>query len=799
MQAGLVIFSRDLWVQARVTVASGTTVPGKSLTDAAKQLTQEPKPSDCASVASRPASLDFSTVAEAFGTDLTLESQLPVTNMLAAQLSEFSKTIVDGVSEAVSKSKGSQKGSGMRARGRPVATNKFCHLCDCKPLDPDPVWLALKDRQPDIEWRECIVRYDESGTKIVCTRWAYPPMGDGARPQGNHCMYCVKTIDNHEYYIVKNLSLKEVKELIGSDLAEKDTFQTFQAITIKVAIANCGRITQSLVQSVVLTTSTSQNATNRGKAISVRKYVRKTGTQPPPQMTIYTRINRRGEPIDYVKVYNHSDSEEWSFSETEQTSASKTRIVDDGSMILSTGQMATKYKSTVEAAFGNSEKRETKLSITEYNNVVGVNVGTQPLGSACRASKAAGAPAGKAARDGDGTKSEDEDLDAEILVAERESLSSLHLLKVDRVNAVAESQQSGTKGSASKSEGSASAGAKRKSIAAGLDALGSAKKPRKLLEGKKLHAAVTEADAAMTMAERLVTALQDSAPDGLESLKAFDVQAKECHSKTKDKHHVYLDNNDAERSDACLKLHTFCGSLRDLVKFWKSYAHSYSDKARLSFESSWEFFRPLLIQQCGLAKVQKLILAATQDILKARINTNLNKESFLDAATHLKDDHLEKYELTDANEINQLKVIHSQALFKKIARTKASDPKFLKVWKQSLKTISPFQDDAMQECMCRLTAVLASEESEVQEVSLGLEYIENNKKSDEFVRSIAIMCKDIVAAAASARSSCTIQARKKEVTRDWSQTVHDFAVLSLVALRIHICVLSMVCDFVAAV
>ena len=129
MQAGLVIFSRDLWVQARVTVASGTTVPGKSLTDAAKQLAQEPKPSDCASVASRPASLDFSTVAEAFGTDLTLESQLPVTNMLAAQLSEFSKTIVDGVSEAVLKS----KGSGMRARGRPVATNKFCHLCDCKP------------------------------------------------------------------------------------------------------------------------------------------------------------------------------------------------------------------------------------------------------------------------------------------------------------------------------------------------------------------------------------------------------------------------------------------------------------------------------------------------------------------------------------------------------------------------------------------------------------------------------------------------------------------------------------------
>jgi hypothetical protein len=36
-----------------------------------------------------------------------------------------------------------------------------------------------------------------------------------------------------------------------------------------------------------------------------------------------TKVNRKGEAIEYVKIYDHSDSEEWSFSEDEAEQVSK--------------------------------------------------------------------------------------------------------------------------------------------------------------------------------------------------------------------------------------------------------------------------------------------------------------------------------------------------------------------------------------------------------------------------------------------------------------------------------------------
>ena len=51
-----------------------------------------------------------------------------------------------------------------------------------------------------------------------------------------------------------------------------------------------------------------------------------------------TRVNRKGETIEYVKIYDHSDSEEWSFSEDEAEQVSKRAYLNsEGAVIGSLG------------------------------------------------------------------------------------------------------------------------------------------------------------------------------------------------------------------------------------------------------------------------------------------------------------------------------------------------------------------------------------------------------------------------------------------------------------------------------
>ena len=88
--------------------------------------------------------------------------------------------------------------------------------------------------------------------------------------------------------------------------------------------------------------------------MTVAKYKRTVSAIVDPQK-VKTRINARGEKVEYIQVYNDGDSE-WDFTEDEADRVSKRSRLDDGNFILEDGQLERKHEAVAKALFDHDER-----------------------------------------------------------------------------------------------------------------------------------------------------------------------------------------------------------------------------------------------------------------------------------------------------------------------------------------------------------------------------------------------------------------------------------------------------------
>ena len=96
--------------------------------------------------------------------------------------------------------------------------------------------------------------------------------------------------------------------------------------------------------SVEVEESSALHSSHRGRLVSVRKYKKETGLTPAPG-NVVTNRSRNGKTKEMVKMYAHCDSSSWSFTDEDAEVVKKTRVVDDGSIVVDEGQMQAQYNS----------------------------------------------------------------------------------------------------------------------------------------------------------------------------------------------------------------------------------------------------------------------------------------------------------------------------------------------------------------------------------------------------------------------------------------------------------------------
>ena len=107
---------------------------------------------------------------------------------------------------------------------------------------------------------------------------------------------------------------------------------------------------------------------SRGKAMTVRKYKKRTGKTPAPNQ-IHRRKSRSGAIKEYVKIYAHSDSSSWSFEESDAEVVEQNKVIDDGSIVVDDEQLPEKFENAAHMLFcsassGAGSKR-SRLSATD--------------------------------------------------------------------------------------------------------------------------------------------------------------------------------------------------------------------------------------------------------------------------------------------------------------------------------------------------------------------------------------------------------------------------------------------------
>ena len=101
---------------------------------------------------------------------------------------------------------------------------------------------------------------------------------------------------------------------------------------------------------------------------------------------------RDGREIEFVKIYNHSDSSEWSFEESDCEEVARTTIVDSGAMVFDGEQIAAKFDHARSLVFGDGDKakggKKARLTMTA---VEGAKQGPTPQGAVGTTGSARGA------------------------------------------------------------------------------------------------------------------------------------------------------------------------------------------------------------------------------------------------------------------------------------------------------------------------------------------------------------------------------------------------------------------------
>ena len=106
-----------------------------------------------------------------------------------------------------------------------------------------------------------------------------------------------------------------------------------------------GKLTATSLRStdsLVMKNTSSVHHQHKGKCLSVNRYKKSTGKMPKPH-EIITKKTRAGKVKEFVKIYDHDDSSEWSFIKSEAEQVEKEHVLDDGGLVLDADQLGDHY------------------------------------------------------------------------------------------------------------------------------------------------------------------------------------------------------------------------------------------------------------------------------------------------------------------------------------------------------------------------------------------------------------------------------------------------------------------------
>ena len=426
-------------------------------------------------------------------------------------------------------------------------------------------------------------------------------------------------------YIVKGWSVTALKAAI-TDAAEKDKAKLAREDIIKVAVRTAGKVSCTLFDVVEERSVVSNKQKMRGRCRSIRKYKEATGRAPEPHM-IRTKIQKRtGKTLKYVKVYDDDDSS-WAFSDESADEVAQVATTHSSEYSCGEGHTEMMFEQTLKGSLGvgaASDKKTVGLKAADFKGMVAAHQGvsTSSVSSVGVVGVANGAASVDASGVADGAASTAHQVAESAQERERrllETVNPLELRLKGKAACLQEAEKSDKKHAAKRGVEEAAAQAQCKRP----------KKARKALSGAALARALEVADKAMAEAAGLRTRL--NAAKALDALRPLDIDLKEIAKRLSGLDNVYFDGNREEDGNIATMQIYFLGAASSLIRCWKGWQHSFSDKTRLNFEDAWKAYRSVAMQQASKIN-DSLRMAAILDLTNAAAEVHLNKDDMPAAA-----------------------------------------------------------------------------------------------------------------------------------------------------------------------
>jgi hypothetical protein len=234
-----------------------------------------------------------------------------------------------------------------------VWVHKECNVCKAWSSDLDPVCTA---RHRKVAFKECLtIVCPQTGGVFFGRRWCYAPNAKGA--VGNVCWYCCRTL---EVDIEVMCSFGEAKEKIKDD-AYKKKFRYSLGQVEEMAIQTGGKVTSTTFATVKMKKKQRFTHKRKGRAITVAKFLKRKGYKPPAK-EILTKKNKRGEIVEYVHIWNDSDSSEWDIEEDSEIEIEKCETLETDEFALREGHVDQRYADICKEQFKSESSKGTRLS-----------------------------------------------------------------------------------------------------------------------------------------------------------------------------------------------------------------------------------------------------------------------------------------------------------------------------------------------------------------------------------------------------------------------------------------------------
>jgi hypothetical protein len=233
----------------------------------------------------------------------------------------------------------------------------------------------------------------------------------------------------------------------------------------------------------------------------------------------------------------------------------------------------------------------------------------------------------------------------------------------------------------------------------------------------------------------------------IDELKLLEIESKEIVSKTTNKEDAMIDLDMEDGLADYRSLAEFAVTARGLLRSWKAFVHTASEKNRGVLSCAWEAFRqPLNSLPPDLCYPHALAAAVCGDIAKGNFLIRLNQEDWTGAVKSVAIESLVDLGMP-ASATGQVQVAYVREALKKIIRKYHSQPDILaEQWLSTMEAAGDIGDEEVAVSLRKLTHVIAydHEDRTPNEINEGLAYVDEARKTDPFVKTIAVLGSQII-------------------------------------------------------